>query len=276
VLTRQPQAVEALGATTVLCVDKTGTLTCNRMAVAAVFDGVDAGDAAEGRFAELLLRIAALGSTREGIEPMDRAILRVVAGSRLPDPSAVQARTGVLPGRPFVTQTWRLAGEADALVAIKGAPEAVLARCADSSARLQVLARQATAWAAEGKRVIAVAFVRCPSGAGHPEAGWSAAGLLAFEDPLRAEVGAAIEECGRAGVRVIMMTGDAAATAEGDRPPGRTDVRWHRPDRCRARCDERGRARARHPPRRRLRRASRRRRSCASCRRCSAVAMSWR
>ena len=212
VLTRQPQAVEALGAATVLCVDKTGTLTCNRMTVAAVFDGRDEGSAADVRFAELL-RIAALASTREGIEPMDQAIFRVLSGQDLPEPSQVRGRTGVLPGRPFVTQTWRLDGESDLLIAIKGAPEAVLSRCSDPPARLQALASRATAWAAEGKRVIAVALARRVDAKAPPEAGWSSVGLLAFEDPIRDDVRPALEECRQAGVRVMMMTGDAAETA---------------------------------------------------------------
>ena len=212
VLTRQPQAVEALGATTVLCVDKTGTLTCNRMTVASVFDGVDEGSAAEGRFAALL-RAAALASTREGIEPMDQAIFRVLTGPSLPGRAQVRARTGVLPGRPFVTQAWQLDGEADLLIAVKGAPEAVLARCSDPPERLQALASRATAWAAAGWRVIAVASVRCADANAPPESGWSSHGLLAFEDPIRDEVGAALQECRNAGVRVVMMTGDAAATA---------------------------------------------------------------
>ena len=212
VLTRQPQAVEALGATTVLCVDKTGTLTCNRMTVVAVFDGADEGSATHARFAGLL-RIAALASTREGIEPMDQAIFRVLSDPNVPGRSRVRGRTGVLPGKPFVTQTWRIDGEPDLLIAIKGAPEAVLARCSDPQARQQALASRATAWAAEGRRVIAVALARCADGKAPPESGWSSLGLLAFEDPIREEVGTALEECRHAGVRVMMMTGDAAATA---------------------------------------------------------------
>ena len=140
------------------------------------------------------MRIAALGSTREGIEPMDQAIFRVLSDSNLPDRSQVRARTGVLPGKPFVTQTWQLEGEPRLLIAIKGAPEAVLARCADPQARLQALASRATAWAAEGRRVIAVAFARCDDAGALPETGWSSLGLLAFEDPIRADVGAALED----------------------------------------------------------------------------------
>jgi Ca2+-transporting ATPase len=218
VLTRQPQAIEALGATTVLCVDKTGTLTCNRMAVAALHDGVDsvvphAGGALDDRFAALL-RTAALASVAEGMEPMDTAIFRLLPDADpLPSRSALQWREGVLPGRPFVRQGWRLGSDATAFVAIKGAPEAVLARCVDPAARLEALARQGEAWAAEGRRVIAVASTEIADAATRPEDGWWAAGLIAFHDPIRDDVSAAIEECHRAGIRVVMITGDAPATA---------------------------------------------------------------
>ncbi len=218
VLTRQPQAIEALGATTVLCVDKTGTLTCNRMEVAALHDGEEGAELWPGELPpsryDALLRSAALASIREGLEPMDQAILRLpAAAATLPDAARLQRRDGVVPGRPFVSQSWGSDGDAHAFVAIKGAPESVLARCVDPAARLQALAAQAEAWAAAGRRVIAVASVRCSDVATPPEAGWQAAGLLAFEDPLRDDVPAALRECRRAGVRVVMITGDAPATA---------------------------------------------------------------
>jgi P-type Ca2+ transporter type 2C len=216
VLTRQPQAIEALGTTTVLCVDKTGTLTCNRMEVAALqaIDGLPCerrpADPLPPGF-EPLLRVAALASIREGLEPMDQAIFRLTAP--LSDkPAALQSREGVMPGRPFVRQCWRLEGQA-LLVAMKGAPEAVLPRCAEPPERLERLTRQADAWAATGMRVIAVASAPGDPAGGLPESGYTLHGLLAFQDPLRDEVPAALDACRAAGVRVVMITGDAAATA---------------------------------------------------------------
>ncbi|HWK85074.1 MAG TPA: cation-translocating P-type ATPase [Caldimonas sp.] len=217
VLTRQPQAIEALGATTVLCVDKTGTLTRNRMEVAGLHDGEEGaghrpGEAAAERY-DWLLRTATLASVRDGLEPMDQAIFRLSPATGRLGAARLEERSGVQPGRPFVRQVWRLDGEAPALVAIKGAFEAVLARCTGPAARLQALTAQGEAWASEGKRVIAVASVRCSDEAPPPESGWHAVGLIAFEDPLRDDVPAALQECHRAGVRVVMITGDAPATA---------------------------------------------------------------
>lgn len=212
VLTRQPQAVEALGTITVLCVDKTGTLTCNRMELVGLHDGhtaVTAG-ALAAPHAELL-RIAALASVREGLEPMDRAIFRLLEDGHAAAHADLLAREGVSPGRPFVRQSWRT-GDGKRLVATKGAPEAVLAHCADSAQRLEAMRAQAQQWAASGRRVIAVARLIDDDGP-VPDVGHEALGLLAFEDPLREDVPAALQECRRAGVRVVMVTGDAPATA---------------------------------------------------------------
>jgi Ca2+-transporting ATPase len=216
VLTRQPQAIEALGATTVLCVDKTGTLTCNQMEVAALqtADGRAVerrpGEALADAFMPLVLA-AAQASVAEGLEPMDQAIFRLLPdAARTPAGGAtLMAREGVTPGRPFVRQCWR-AADAGAVVALKGAPEAVFARCTEVP---EALAAQVQAWAERGMRVIAVASARCDDAAQLPEAGYTLHGLLAFHDPLREDVPAALRACHEAGVRVVMITGDAPATA---------------------------------------------------------------
>jgi P-type Ca2+ transporter type 2C len=216
VLTRQPQAIEALGTTTVLCVDKTGTLTCNRMEVVALHDGEHAlrrapGDPVPAAF-DRLLRGAALASVREGLEPMDQAIFRL-ASAAVDEGLQPLRREGVLPGRPFVRRCWRKDGEAGVLFAVKGAPEAVLARCVEGSQQQHAAYAQAQAWAAHGLRVIAVASARGVDAAAPPEAGYGLLGLLGFQDPLRDDVPAALQACRDAGVRVVMITGDAAATA---------------------------------------------------------------
>lgn len=223
VLTRQPQAIEALGTTTVLCVDKTGTLTANRLELVALHDGrtehrFDHADPTVPAGFAALLDGAALASVREGLEPMDHAIFR-----RRPDPPDAPSdagadrplrREGVQPGRPFVRQSWNHASEhGREHVAMKGAPEAVLARCDAPPTTLSALRAQAEVWATQGLRVIALAAATVDAGAPLPEHGYTPLGLLAFEDPLRGDVPSALEACRGAGVRVVMITGDAPATA---------------------------------------------------------------
>ncbi|MCR5882007.1 cation-translocating P-type ATPase [Rhizobacter sp. J219] len=223
VLTRQPQAIEALGATTVLCVDKTGTLTANQMEVAGLqtADGRVCerrpGDAPAEAFMPLL-RMAAQASVAESLEPMDQAIFRLLpAAERAHERGAVLlAREGVTPGRPFVRQCWQPApagasGEGPAaVVVLKGAPEAVFALCGHVP---ESLPAQVQAWAERGMRVIAVASVGCDDATRLPEAGYTLHGLLAFHDPLRGDVPAALRACHEAGVRVVMITGDSPTTA---------------------------------------------------------------
>lgn len=227
VLTRQPQAIEALGTTTVLCVDKTGTLTRNQMALTALHDGGEACELGSGRIAgqrfHRLLQGAMQASIPGGIEPMDRAVFDAGAraGLSLPADRTPGERRGVREGRPYVVQWWReaeAAGVHRLTAAVKGAPEAVLALCEAAPEELQRLADTARAWSAGGLRVLAVATGSASAvgpDAALPEGlRLSPLGLLGFMDPLRDEVPQAIEECRRAGVRVVMITGDSPLTAE--------------------------------------------------------------
>jgi Ca2+-transporting ATPase len=219
VLTRQPQAIEALGSTTVLCVDKTGTLTCNRMAVVALFNGEQAWARQDGPLPagfEALLRSAALASVKEGLEPMDQAIFRILPASVDGDAHGdLVHRSAVTPGRPFVVQAWRGEG-GQAFVAIKGAAEAVMARCAGGAEQAQGWVEQARRWGDQGLRVIAVGRATIAGAGGAvdvPDAGYEALGLIGLLDPLRDDVLPALQECRSAGVRVMMITGDSPATA---------------------------------------------------------------
>ena len=163
VLTRQPQAIEALGATTVLCVDKTGTLTCNRMAGRRRCHDGDAAHASSRETAALDGRCGRCCASRRSpacAKASSRWTRRSFACRRTaPAPGgAVRWREGVLPGRPFVMQGWRLDGA--------GAPAHRHQGRARGGARaLRRLARAPASAAPrrpklgrrEGRRVIAVA-----------------------------------------------------------------------------------------------------------------------
>ncbi len=218
VLTRRIPAVEMLGATTVLCVDKTGTLTENRMRVAEVFDNglwhpPDAQSAA-------LLDAAALACEIDPFDPMERAIL--------------QAGEGVARSAAAIRREWRLAADyplqagflaichgwrsplGAGRVAIKGAPETVLPLCGLDAGSRDAATEQAAQASQRGLRLLAVAA------AAWNDANWLSdpaqypfrwLGFVALADPLRAAVPAAVAECRRAGIQVVMITGDHPGTA---------------------------------------------------------------
>jgi P-type Ca2+ transporter type 2C len=205
VLLRRVRAAEAIGAMTVLLADKTGTLTENRLLIERI----------DGDRDHLLAVAAAAHGAAAAQDPVDRALAQA-AGERTP--SARAARHPFDPVRRRESAVWR---EGDgAWVAVKGAPEAVLAACAMPAAdRASVLARVARL-ADDGLRVIAVAERRvaaAPADAADAERELAFVGLAGFRDPLRPGVGAAVAELAHAGVRTIVVSGDhpetVAATA---------------------------------------------------------------
>jgi Ca2+-transporting ATPase len=224
VLTRRMPAIETLGSATVLCVDKTGTLTENRMAVAELADHHRHWDVAQGAVhAEWLplVRTAGLASELKPFDPMERAI---VDFAERHDRRAAEIRSQWKLVREYdltrdllaVTHCWRSAEGGETLVAAKGAPEAIALLCgADAGLAAQI--RKATEkLAAKGRRVLGVAEAKF-HGDAFPDRPTGFAfrylGLLALADPVRSNVPGALRECRDAGVRVVMITGDYPATA---------------------------------------------------------------
>jgi Ca2+-transporting ATPase len=227
VLARSIPAVELLGATTVLCVDKTGTLTANRMTVRRLWSAQAAYDASRadaGPLPEALhdaLEYAVLASHRRAFDPMEAAIGE--AGQRL------LANTGHLhadwtlvddyalsPEMLAMSRVWQSKDSAERLIAAKGAPEAIVDLCHLDGAQGAAVLAQVRAMADDGLRVLGVARAVLASGA-LPEQqhdfDFAFLGLVALEDPVRPDVPEAIAECQAAGIRVVMMTGDHPATA---------------------------------------------------------------
>jgi Ca2+-transporting ATPase len=210
VLTRRMPAIEMLGAATVLCVDKTGTLTENRMAVKEIF----AGDK------RAVLAHAALASELAPFDPMENAIL---SAASLAAPEAVEWRKAWRLDRDYslspaflaVCHAWRDA-EGRAVVAVKGAPEAIVLACRLGVSEAEALLAVARRYAERGMRVLGVATAQW-AGANWPadprEFPFRWLGFVALADPLRATVPGAVAECRRAGIRVVMITGDHGGTA---------------------------------------------------------------
>ncbi|HEY0650515.1 HAD-IC family P-type ATPase [Phenylobacterium sp.] len=212
VLVRRTAAIEALGGISVLCVDKTGTLTRNQMSVAALWSA-EAGREVPGSdgAGAALLQAAVLASAVHPLDPMDRALHAECACAR----SDLPLRSFPLrPDRLAFIQAW--AGSAgDVLYAAKGAPEAVFDLCRLGAGERTAAEAAVTAFARRGLRVLGVAQAERPSDAGGDPGGevFRFDGLVAFEDPVREDVPPALAAAATAGVKVAMITGDFPDTA---------------------------------------------------------------
>jgi Ca2+-transporting ATPase len=226
VLTRRTPAIEALGATTVLAVDKTGTLTENRMQVQVLEAGrarADLRDAAPVMDAPLraLLGIAFGACERDVVDPMERAIVN--AASTLA-PEATDPFSAMTLVREYdvsadllaVVHVWKRPEGDSCQVTAKGAPEAIASLCRLDAAAAAELRKRAEVHAREGMRVLAVARGLAEA-ASLPDAATGIrlefCGLMGLADPVRRDVPGAIAECHGAGIRVVMITGDYAETA---------------------------------------------------------------
>lgn len=227
VLARNIAAVELLGATTVLCVDKTGTLTTNRMVLAKLcceglnFDVAASSDVLFPETFHSLLEYAVLASHRRAFDPMEKAIID--GGKKLlANTEHLHKDWTLVDDYPLsrdmlaMTRVWQSPDLTKRMIAAKGAPEAIIDLCHLDATRSASIAAEVAQMAASGLRVLGVA--RAIFGVQNlPESqhdfDFEFLGLVALEDPVRADVPAAIAECRAAGIRVVMITGDHPATA---------------------------------------------------------------
>jgi len=220
VLTRRAAAIETLGSATVLCTDKTGTLTENSMSVAELWlptgethtVGPDVN--VPGTYHGLLEK-AALASAAEPTDPMEVAL----HGARKAIPAIVRSGTIVhaYALRPDLLAMSNIWDEGDALtLSAKGAPEAIASLCHLPAQDYAAMTTAVEAMAMRGIRVLAVATA-APRNRDWAETqhdyDYALTGLVGLADPLRASVPGAVAECRNAGIRVVMITGDYAATA---------------------------------------------------------------
>ena len=226
VLARRMPAVESIGAATVLCVDKTGTLTENRMQVVllqsldACADLRTAAPVTDSALREVL-SVAAAASETDAFDPMERAIhesLNVQAAQEAVELKQMKLvrEYDFTPELPAVTHVWQLPDGKSLRVAVKGAPETVLELCRIDAARRSQLLEQVALHAGNGLRLLGVAAGQHPNAPLPSDPSGFDLRLLGFiglADPLRADVPAALSMCRCAGIRVVMITGDHAGTA---------------------------------------------------------------
>ncbi|MBI3977963.1 MAG: cation-transporting P-type ATPase [Chloroflexi bacterium] len=219
-LIRRLAGVEVLGGTSVICTDKTGTLTLGRLDLGAVAVGghVSAAPAA-GRAGELLLGAAVLASEPEPFDPLETAIVRGAAVGL--DVAALRRQRSLVheygfdPGEKLMAHVWREPNGRLRLYA-KGALEGILHHAIPTQDERERLLAANARLAGQAMRVLAVAVgdLDRPTGDRQKDlAGLRAVGLLGFADRIRPEVPAAVAECQQAGIRIIMLTGDHPLTA---------------------------------------------------------------
>jgi Ca2+-transporting ATPase len=230
VLTRRAAAIETLGSATVLCTDKTGTLTENRMSVAELRPGwgsTFSGNAALNATLPTDIRDLALhgllASAPEPFDPMEKAFHDFAKERILDGPLTSQAGWklihgyGLQPSLLAVTQVWQTGTQqAGVTVATKGAPEAIADLCRLGEADRATVRQAVDAMATEGLRVLGVAKAT-HKGESFPETphgfAFTFLGLVGLADPLRPSVPQAVNDCRAAGIRIVMITGDHPATA---------------------------------------------------------------
>ena len=226
VLTRRTPAIELLGAATVLCTDKTGTVTANRMTVRELWtiggarQRIDGGSLPEPF--HRLVEFAVLASPIDPFDPMDAAFKQL--GDRyLAQTEHLHADWRLVREYPLsehllaLSHVWRSPGGGDYVIAAKGAPEAIADLCHLGEVATSSVAAEVTRMGDEGLRVLGVAHAAFTAAGGLPEAqhdfAFEFVGLLGLEDPVREEVPAAVAQASSAGMRVVMITGDYPATA---------------------------------------------------------------
>ena len=225
VLTRRPAVIETLGSATVVCVDKTGTLTMNEMTVTAlVVDGrmLSLGDEPLPESAHRLVEYAVLASPIDPFDPMDRAFLEV--GQRyLAGTEHLHRDWELIREYPLsesllaLSHVWRSPEGGRFVIAAKGAPESIADLCHLEPEARDAMLRDVEVATADGMRVLAVARAQFAADAPLPtdqhEFDLTYLGLIGLRDPVRPGVAEAVAECAGAGVRTVMITGDYPGTA---------------------------------------------------------------
>lgn len=228
VLARRVPVIETLGSATVLCVDKTGTLTVNHMSIRKLaVDGVvlDVDQRAAAALPEEFHEIVEFGilaSQRDPFDPMERAFhelgnAQLAQTEHLHADWTLERGYALSPELLAMSHVWKSATGHDYVLATKGAPEAIAELCHLDAERTKAIGDQVALMAQEGLRVLGVArgvYAQQALPGQQHDFTFELLGLVGLADPVRPTVPAAVEECYTAGIRVVMITGDHPTTAE--------------------------------------------------------------
>ena len=227
VLTRQVHAIENLGGATVLCVDKTGTLTQNKMSVHKLFSNgkvceIESSMKLPPDFCHELVEFSVLACKEDPFDPMEKAIKSFTEGEfakteHVHDDWQLVQEYPLSQKLLAMSNVWISPSGEDYMIAAKGAPEAIVDLCHFDAAQAKELSVHIQAMAQEGLRVLGVAkasFKKTDLPHEQHDFVFSFLGLIGFADPVRPNVMGAVKECYSAGIRVVMITGDYPLTAQ--------------------------------------------------------------
>jgi len=224
VLTRKPSAVETLGSATVLCTDKTGTLTQNKMTVTRLYNGHQFHTINEKEFPEEfheIIEYGILSSQTNPFDPMEKAITSM-GEAYLKNTEHIHTDWQMVKEYPLskdllaMSRVFTQSGSQQLTIAAKGAPEAIFDLCHLSNDKIASLEKAIAEMASQGLRVLGVAkgiIGASPLPEIQHDFEFELVGLLALSDPIRENVPEAVNQCYQAGIRVIMITGDYPVTA---------------------------------------------------------------
>ena len=229
VLTRQAHAIENLGSATVLCVDKTGTLTLNKMSVAELCtDGemykIDSALKNPPDCCHELVEFSVLACKKDPFDPMEKAVRNFVEGE-FAKTEHVHRDWQLVQEYPLsqnllaMSNVWVSPNGTDYIIATKGAPEAIVDLCHLNESKADEISAHIQKMAKEGLRVLGVAKASFKIAEGElpkeqHDFTFKFLGLIGFADPVRPSVFDAVNECYDAGIRVVMITGDYPLTAQ--------------------------------------------------------------